>query len=86
MTTAKGITKQLNPKTSASRKTALKNIMKEKKTTPGGHRQGSGRKPKPDKKINYNTKLRPDQVEWLRAKNNAAKVLEYLIDNAIKNN
>lgn len=52
----------------------------------GGSRQGSGRKPLPDeqKKQTYSTKLRPDQIEWLKSKKKAAAILEKLIDNQIK--
>lgn len=59
--------------------------MADTKQPHGGNRPGSGRKPKPDKKITYSTKLRPDQVSWLRAQKNAAKALEYLIDSAMCN-
>jgi hypothetical protein len=52
----------------------------------GGARQGSGRKPLPDeqKKQTYSTKLRPDQIEWLRSQKKAASILERLIDNKIQ--
>lgn len=52
----------------------------------GGKRDGSGRKPEPDKKLSYNTKLRPDQIEWLRSQYKAAAILEKLIDNEMQNN
>lgn len=53
------------------------------KYTHGGSRAGSGRRKKQDKKRPYCTKLRPDQVAWLRAKPNAAGLLEVIIDRAI---
>ena len=48
----------------------------------GGKRIGAGRPLKPDKKINYGTKLRPDQVNLLRSKPRgfAAKFFEMAID------
>lgn len=50
----------------------------------GGKRYGSGRKPLPEtKKISYATRLRPDQVKWLRSQQNAAQILEVLIDDAM---
>lgn len=54
----------------------------------GGSRTGSGRKPVPetDKKQNYTTKLRPDQISWLRSQKKAAAILEKLIDNEMQNN
>lgn len=57
--------------------------MTNKKSTHGGQRSGAGRPKKPDKKITYATKLRQDQIAWLRARKNAAKVLEDLIDSAM---
>lgn len=57
--------------------------MTNKKSTHGGHRSGAGRPKKPGKKITYATKLRPDHVYWLREQNNAARVLEILIDLAM---
>ena len=52
----------------------------------GGKRSGAGRPPNPDKKIKYGTKLRPDQVKWLRSKRRgfAAKFFEDAIDDKIK--
>lgn len=47
----------------------------------GGKRQGAGRKPKPDKKIKYATKLRPDQIAWLRQQQNQAETIETALDN-----
>ena len=51
----------------------------------GGIRKGSGRKPLSDdqKKQSYATKLRPDQIEWLRSQKKAAALLEKLIDKEI---
>lgn len=46
----------------------------------GGKRKGSGRKPKPDKKIKYATKLRPDQIAWLKKQRNQAKTIENALD------
>lgn len=52
----------------------------------GGKRKGAGRPLKPDKKIPYATKLRPDQVAWLRAQKRgwAAQFFERVIDLAMK--
>lgn len=54
--------------------------------TRGGARPGAGRVPVPEseRKINYYTRLRPDQVKWLRSLKNAAVVLERLIDDEMK--
>jgi len=54
--------------------------------TRGGVRTGSGRHPVPDseKKTTYTTKLRPDQIEWLRSQYKAAAILERLIDNEMQ--
>ena len=49
----------------------------------GGKRPGAGRKPKPDKKQQYATRLRPDQIKFLKGLNNAAKMLESIIDSAM---
>jgi len=57
--------------------------MERVKYTHGGKRPGSGRKPKTDKKKMYATKLRPDQIEWLRSQENAARTIEKLIDSAM---
>lgn len=48
--------------------------------TRGGKRKGAGRKPSPNKKVSYATKLRQDQIEFLRSLKNAAKWLEDMID------
>jgi len=50
----------------------------------GGKREGAGRPEKENKKISYATKLRPDQIEWLRTQANAAKILEEMIDKRIE--
>jgi len=52
----------------------------------GGTRKGSGRPaiPKPAQKQSYATKLRPDQIEWLRSQYKAAAILERLIDNEMQ--
>ncbi|MBU1386939.1 MAG: hypothetical protein KKD32_03710 [Proteobacteria bacterium] len=57
----------------------------------GGARPGSGNKPgkplKPEseKKRPYATKLRPDQIAWLKTQDRpAAQVLEAIIDAEIK--
>jgi|GEM_PF-5540184 len=50
--------------------------------THGGKRQKAGRKTKPDKKVPYCTKVRPDQREWLRMRN-GSKEIEVLIDGAM---
>lgn len=47
--------------------------------TSGGKRKGAGRKPSPNKKIQYSTRLRPDQIEWLKKKN-ASKTIEDALD------
>lgn len=48
----------------------------------GGQRKGAGRPaiPEHEKKKDYGTKLRPDQIEWLRSQYKAAAILERLID------
>lgn len=48
----------------------------------GGRREGSGRPQISDdeKKQLYSTKLRPDQIKWLRSQKKAAAILERLID------
>lgn len=48
----------------------------------GGQRKGAGRPaiPEEEKKKDYGTKLRPDQIEWLRSQYKAAAILERLID------
>lgn len=62
----------------------LQDLLKEESNaTHGGSRPGSGRKANPNKKVAYTTKLRPDQVEWLRSLKNAASTLEKLIDSAM---
>lgn len=48
--------------------------------TRGGKRKGAGRKPIPNKKQSYSTKLRPDLIAWLRAQKNAAKIIEGALD------
>jgi len=45
----------------------------------GGKRKGSGRKKNPDKKKNYTTKLRPDQILWLQEQENASEILDIAI-------
>lgn len=53
----------------------------------GGARKNSGRKLgvfNPNRKVQYATKLRPDQIKWLRLKKNMAKFLERLIDREMK--
>jgi hypothetical protein len=54
--------------------------------TGGGKRGGAGRPATPpeEKKITYSTKLRPDQIAWLKGKYKAAAILERLIDEEIK--
>ena len=44
----------------------------------GGRREGSGRPQIPDdeKKQLYATKLRPDQIKWLRSQKKAAAIVE----------
>ena len=42
----------------------------------GGKRKGSGRKQKPDKKVSYATKIRPELIKRLRQEPNQAKVIE----------
>lgn len=49
----------------------------------GGVRPGAGAPKKEDKKVTYSTKLRPDQIEALRAMDNAGGWLEVVIDKAI---
>jgi len=49
----------------------------------GGKRKGAGRPPgttKENTKVRYATRLRPDQVSFLKTLKNAAKWLEELID------
>ena len=58
-------------------------LLEQANNTHGGRRPGSGRKIKTDKKKAYTTKLRPDQIEWLRSQKNAARTLEDLIDAAM---
>lgn len=61
-----------------------------KNTNPnwGGYREGSGRPAgttKKNRKKAWATKLRPDQIEWLKSQpTSAAKVIELLIDDAMK--
>ena len=50
----------------------------------GGKREGAGRKKNPDKKKNYTTKLRPDQILWLQAQKNASKALSDAINKLIE--
>lgn len=52
----------------------------------GGGREGSGRPQIPDdeKKQIYSTKLRPDQIKWLRSQKKAAAILERLIDDEMQ--
>ena len=52
----------------------------------GGQRKGAGRPaiPEHEKKQDYGTKLRPDQIEWLRSQYKAAAILERLIDEEMK--
>ena len=52
--------------------------------TRGGKRKGAGRKPSPDKKQTYSTRLRPDQILWLRGHDNAAKEIETALDKHIE--
>ena len=55
--------------------------------TRGGKREGAGRPAgttKKDKKQTYATRLRPDQIRWLRRQKNAAKEIEIALDNHIK--
>jgi len=54
--------------------------------TRGGKRKGAGRKPMPDKKQTYATRLRPDQIAWLRSQKNAAKEIETALDRHIEEN
>ena len=51
----------------------------------GGQRKGAGRPaiPEHEKKKDYGTKLRPDQIAWLRSQYKAAAILERLIDEEI---
>lgn len=46
----------------------------------GGKRKGAGRKPSPNKKQNYTTKLYPEKIEFLQDLKNAAKWLDEAID------
>jgi len=46
----------------------------------GGKRTGAGRKPSPNKKQAYATKLYPEKVRFLRSLKNAAKWLDEAID------
>lgn len=48
--------------------------------TRGGKRKGAGRKPSPNKKQNYTTKLYPEKIEFLQSLRNAAKWLDQAID------
>lgn len=54
----------------------------------GGARKGAGRKPLPEKekKKPYTTKIKPNQIKWLRSKPRgwAAKFLERVIDKAME--
>ena len=50
----------------------------------GGKRKGAGRKPSPNKKKSYSTKLRPDLIEWLRENKPAAKHIESALDGYIQ--
>jgi hypothetical protein len=44
-------------------------------------KKGPGRPKKPDKKMQYSTRLRPDQIKWLKhAPEKAAKLIEIAID------
>ena len=52
--------------------------------TRGGRRKGAGRKPAPDKKIKYSTRLRPDHIEWLKDNKPAARHIEKALDEYIK--
>lgn len=45
----------------------------------GGKRKGAGRKPVANKKKRYSTRLRPDQIKWLKNKN-ASKTIENALD------
>jgi len=47
--------------------------------TRGGLRKGAGRKPSPNKKQNYTTKLYPEKIEFLQGLKNAAKWLDEAI-------
>jgi hypothetical protein len=54
--------------------------------TRGGKRPGAGRPigtTAKNKKISYTTRLRPDQIDWLRQQKNASGVLEKILDRAI---
>lgn len=46
--------------------------------------KGAGRKPDPNKKIQYSTRFRPDTVEFLQGVKKAAPWIERLIDKARK--
>lgn len=50
----------------------------------GGKRKGAGRKHSPIKKKRYGTRLRPDQIKWLKKQKNAAMEIEIAIDFYIK--
>ena len=55
----------------------------------GGKREGAGRPKgsiKKNKKISYATKLRPDQVTWLKAQKNQAREIETALDRHIEKN
>jgi len=46
----------------------------------GGKRKGAGRKPAPNKKKSYATKLYPEKIEFLKGFKNASKWLDEAID------
>ena len=46
--------------------------------------KGAGRKPNPDKKIPYATKLRPYIIDWLRSRKNASREIEIALEKHIK--
>ena len=48
----------------------------------GGKRKGAGRKPKPNGKLSYGTRLSPDVIEYLRQCDNAAETIEQSIKNS----
>jgi len=50
----------------------------------GGKRKGAGRKPSLIKKQRYGTRLRQDQIKWLKDQKNAAKEIEKALDYRIK--
>lgn len=54
-----------------------------KKKEHGGPREGAGRPEKSDRKTTYSTKLRPDQIAFLRSLDNAGAWLELRIDGGI---